>query len=113
MIDLKPLTVATQRLNVKMDEAGAYVQQLETTLVEIGVGVDACVEVDEALFVMFRRVSGSWRICVTWGDRCAPWIDWSRKIKLETLPHLPKLIPAMLAAINELQELADRALPRA
>jgi hypothetical protein len=133
---LKKLREIAPDLNKATDDAAKIVQEVETLLAKLSIGITAEVRlyerqktksVSEYTSLAYCRVKGNFRIAVTVekstdfvDDRgCAarawdtvsetPWAECQREAKLESFPKLPDLLEAIIKAAEEAKGKVDAA----
>lgn len=98
----KRLEAAAGKLNQVSDAACAAVKRVETWLLANSVGGPASVEGDDGYTLVYARCGSKFRVAVVTGDRdMTPWNDCPRDVKLATFPLLPKLLRAIVDAVEK------------
>lgn len=121
---VETLSRISQRFNKLTDEANEAVRLAEGFLDDCSLGMSEFVRVSEekdeageTLYTILRydRVGGRFRIAVEQGynpDRRTfkPWSDWSREIKLKTMPFVPDLLIKIASTLNDRAKDAEQSV---
>jgi hypothetical protein len=96
-----------------LDELGMQLGEIETYFVELNLGVEAWVPMNESIHLGFFKTGDVWRLCINGGSGAVPIRNASVEIRAMSVDHLTELEYKLKAVFGERQAAVQQALDSA
>lgn len=117
---IEKLRKSSSHLNTISDSTNETVRTIEEILRdEFKIGTPAFIktgsEEDCSTYLEYRKIGNIFRIAVVWADEygeresAKPWSDCTRKVKIDTIKHLPALLVELTKKVDEQLQQAEDA----